>query len=67
MVPIAGVDVVFGHSSHHVKAMERHGRGLIMYGAGEALDDYEVRTRLLCIRSEVSYVSLCDFASSFGS
>jgi poly-gamma-glutamate capsule biosynthesis protein CapA/YwtB (metallophosphatase superfamily) len=37
----AGVDVVHGHSSHHVRAVERHGRGVILYGCGELIDDYE--------------------------
>jgi poly-gamma-glutamate capsule biosynthesis protein CapA/YwtB (metallophosphatase superfamily) len=37
----AGVDVVHGHSSHHPRAVERHGRGIILYGCGELIDDYE--------------------------
>jgi poly-gamma-glutamate synthesis protein (capsule biosynthesis protein) len=36
-----GVDVVHGHSSHHPRAVERHGRGVILYGCGGLLDDYE--------------------------
>jgi poly-gamma-glutamate capsule biosynthesis protein CapA/YwtB (metallophosphatase superfamily) len=36
-----GVDVVHGHSSHHPRAVERHGRGIILYGCGELVDDYE--------------------------
>jgi poly-gamma-glutamate capsule biosynthesis protein CapA/YwtB (metallophosphatase superfamily) len=36
-----GVDVVFGHSSHHPKAIERHRGALIMYGCGDLLNDYE--------------------------
>jgi poly-gamma-glutamate synthesis protein (capsule biosynthesis protein) len=37
----AGVDVVHGHSSHHVKGVEVHRGRLILYGAGDFLNDYE--------------------------
>jgi poly-gamma-glutamate capsule biosynthesis protein CapA/YwtB (metallophosphatase superfamily) len=36
-----GVDVVHGHSSHHVKAMEVYRERLILYGCGDFLTDYE--------------------------
>ena len=42
----AGVHVVFGHSSHHIKAVERHGQGLILYGCGDFINDYEGRVGL---------------------
>ena len=37
----AGVDVVHGHSSHHVKAIQVHLGKLILYGCGDFLTDYE--------------------------
>jgi poly-gamma-glutamate synthesis protein (capsule biosynthesis protein) len=37
----AGVDVVFGHSSHHPKAIEVYGGKPIFYGCGDFLNDYE--------------------------
>ena len=37
----AGVDVVFGHSSHHVKRVEKIGRTLVLYGCGDFINDYE--------------------------
>lgn len=37
----AGVDIVFGHSSHHVKGIEVHHGKLILYGCGDFLNDYE--------------------------
>jgi len=37
----AGVDVVFGHSSHHVKAVEVYRGRIILYGCGDFLNDYE--------------------------
>jgi poly-gamma-glutamate capsule biosynthesis protein CapA/YwtB (metallophosphatase superfamily) len=36
-----GVDIVHGHSSHHVKAMEVYCDRLILYGCGDFLTDYE--------------------------
>lgn len=36
-----GVDVVHGHSSHHVKALELYRGRPILYGCGDLLDDYE--------------------------
>jgi poly-gamma-glutamate synthesis protein (capsule biosynthesis protein) len=37
----AGADVVHGHSSHHVKGVEVYRGRLILYGAGDFLNDYE--------------------------
>ena len=36
----AGVDVVFGHSSHHVQGIEVYNECPIIYGAGGFIDDY---------------------------
>jgi poly-gamma-glutamate synthesis protein (capsule biosynthesis protein) len=36
-----GADVVFGHSSHHVKAIEVYRSRPILYGAGDLITDYE--------------------------
>jgi poly-gamma-glutamate synthesis protein (capsule biosynthesis protein) len=35
------VDVIYGHSSHHPKAIEVYRGRLILYGCGDLLDDYE--------------------------
>jgi poly-gamma-glutamate synthesis protein (capsule biosynthesis protein) len=37
----AGIDVVFGHSSHHVRPIEIYRDRLILYGCGDFIDDYE--------------------------
>ena len=37
----AGVDIVHGHSSHHVRPIEVYEGKLILYGCGDLLDDYE--------------------------
>jgi poly-gamma-glutamate capsule biosynthesis protein CapA/YwtB (metallophosphatase superfamily) len=36
-----GVDVVHGHSSHHVRPVETYRGKLILYGCGDFIDDYE--------------------------
>jgi poly-gamma-glutamate synthesis protein (capsule biosynthesis protein) len=36
-----GVDVVHGHSSHHVRTLEVYRDRLILYGCGDFLTDYE--------------------------
>jgi poly-gamma-glutamate synthesis protein (capsule biosynthesis protein) len=41
LVDAARVDLVHGHSSHHVKAIEVYRERLILYGAGDLLTDYE--------------------------
>jgi poly-gamma-glutamate capsule biosynthesis protein CapA/YwtB (metallophosphatase superfamily) len=37
----AGVDIVHGHSSHHPRPIELYADKLILYGCGDAVDDYE--------------------------
>jgi len=41
LIDEAGADVVFGHSSHHPKAIEVYRERLILYGCGDFIDDYE--------------------------
>eukprot|EP01138_Halocafeteria_seosinensis_P014392 gb/GECG01014693.1/.p1 GENE.gb/GECG01014693.1/~~gb/GECG01014693.1/.p1 ORF type:complete len:371 (+),score=37.84 gb/GECG01014693.1/:1-1113(+) len=41
LIDSAGVDLVFGHSSHHPKAIEVYHNKLILYGAGDFINDYE--------------------------
>jgi poly-gamma-glutamate synthesis protein (capsule biosynthesis protein) len=37
----AGVDIVHGHSSHHVRPIEVYRKHLILYGCGDFITDYE--------------------------
>ena len=41
LVDDGGVDIIHGHSSHHVKAIEVYKGKLILYGCGDFLNDYE--------------------------
>lgn len=36
-----GVDLVYGHSSHHPRPIELYRGKLILYGCGDLIDDYE--------------------------
>ncbi len=41
LIDNAGVDLVHGHSSHHVKGIEVYRGKCIVYGCGDFLNDYE--------------------------
>jgi len=41
LIDQAGVDILHGHSSHHVKGIEVYRERLILYGCGDLLNDYE--------------------------
>ena len=41
LIDEAGVDLIHGHSSHHVKGIEVYHDRLILYGCGDFLNDYE--------------------------
>lgn len=41
LIERAGIDIVHGHSSHHVRAIEVHHGRPILYGCGDFLNDYE--------------------------
>jgi poly-gamma-glutamate capsule biosynthesis protein CapA/YwtB (metallophosphatase superfamily) len=39
-----GVDLIHGHSSHHIQGVEVYKGRLILYGCGDFVDDYAVNT-----------------------
>lgn len=41
LIEEAGVDIIHGHSSHHPQGMEVYKDKLIIYGAGDFINDYE--------------------------
>jgi poly-gamma-glutamate synthesis protein (capsule biosynthesis protein) len=41
LIDRAGIDVIYGHSSHHPRAIEVYRDRLILYGCGDFLNDYE--------------------------
>jgi poly-gamma-glutamate synthesis protein (capsule biosynthesis protein) len=53
LIDEAGVDVIHGHSAHHVKAIEVHAGKLILYRCGDFLNDYEGISRYEAFRSDL--------------
>jgi poly-gamma-glutamate synthesis protein (capsule biosynthesis protein) len=53
-----GVDLVHGHSSHHVKGIEVYQGRLILYGCGDFLDDYEGITGYETFRGDLRLMYL---------
>ena len=41
LIDAGAVDLILGHSSHHPKGMELYHGRLILYGAGDLINDYE--------------------------
>jgi poly-gamma-glutamate capsule biosynthesis protein CapA/YwtB (metallophosphatase superfamily) len=41
LIDECGVDMIYGHSSHHARGMEVYKDKLILYGAGDIINDYE--------------------------
>lgn len=41
LIDFCGVDVIHGHSSHHIKGFEMYKKKLILYGCGDFINDYE--------------------------
>ena len=45
LVDECGVDIIHGHSSHHLQGVEVYKGSVIMYGCGDFVDDYVLRER----------------------
>jgi poly-gamma-glutamate capsule biosynthesis protein CapA/YwtB (metallophosphatase superfamily) len=54
LIDKAGVDLVHGHSSHHVKGIEVYRERLVLYGCGDFLNDYEGISGYEELRSDLS-------------
>ena len=69
----AGVDIVFGHSAHHIPPdpVEFYKGGLIIYGLGDFVNDYAIDSdfrsdeALMCTISELGRVSLIPVLRTF--
>jgi len=42
LIDICGIDLIHGHSSHHVQGIEIYNKKVIIYGCGDFVDDYAV-------------------------
>jgi len=54
LIDVAGVDVIHGHSSHHVKGIEVYNNKPIIYGCGDFINDYEGITGKESFRDDLS-------------
>jgi poly-gamma-glutamate capsule biosynthesis protein CapA/YwtB (metallophosphatase superfamily) len=62
----AGIAIVHGHSSHHVKAIEVFNGRLILYGCGDFLTDYEGIGGYEPFRGDLALMYLVDVDSENG-
>ena len=61
-----GADLVHGHSSHHVKAIEVYKERLVLYGCGDFLTDYEGISGYEMFRGDLALMYLIELSSSSG-
>jgi poly-gamma-glutamate capsule biosynthesis protein CapA/YwtB (metallophosphatase superfamily) len=45
LIEECGVDIVHGHSSHHIQGVEVYRGKVVIYGCGDFVDDYMVREK----------------------
>jgi poly-gamma-glutamate synthesis protein (capsule biosynthesis protein) len=66
LIDAAGVHIVHGHSSHHVKAIEVYHNQLILYGCGDFLTDYEGISGYREFRGDLALIYLASVDPSLG-
>jgi poly-gamma-glutamate synthesis protein (capsule biosynthesis protein) len=66
LIDDAAVDIVHGHSSHHVKAIEVYKDKLILYGCGDFINDYEGIGGYEEFRGDLSLMYFATIDSSTG-
>lgn len=66
LIDRAGVDLIHGHSSHHVKGIEVYKGRLILFGCGDFLDDYEGISGYEAFRPDLSLMYFASVDPSTG-
>jgi poly-gamma-glutamate synthesis protein (capsule biosynthesis protein) len=66
LIDRAQVDIVHGHSSHHVKGIERYRDKLILYGCGDFINDYEGIAGYEQYRDDLVVMYFATFAPASG-
>ena len=64
MIDEADASAVFGHSSHHAKAIEVYRDRLILHGCGDFLNDYEGITGYGEYRDDLTLLYAATFAAT---
>ncbi len=67
LIDNAEINIIHGHSSHHVKGMEVYRGRLILYGCGDFLNDYEGIGGFEYYRSDLGLMYFVKMDSSTGS
>jgi poly-gamma-glutamate synthesis protein (capsule biosynthesis protein) len=60
LIDRVGFDLIYGHSSHHVKGIEVYRGKLILYGCGDFLNDYEGISGYESYRDDLGLIYLAD-------
>jgi poly-gamma-glutamate synthesis protein (capsule biosynthesis protein) len=66
LVDEARVDILHGHSSHHVKAIQVYKERLILYGCGDFLNDYEGISGYENFRGDLALMYFADLNPATG-
>lgn len=66
LIDAAAVDIVYGHSSHHVRAVEVYQGRLILYGCGDLINDYEGIGGYEAFRPDLGLIYLADLDPADG-
>jgi poly-gamma-glutamate capsule biosynthesis protein CapA/YwtB (metallophosphatase superfamily) len=66
LIDEAGIDVIHGHSSHHVKGIEVYRDRPIIYGCGDFINDYEGIAGYESFRSDLSLMYFVSISPSSG-
>lgn len=66
LIDEAGVDIVHGHSSHHVKGIEVYKGKPILYGCGDFLNDYEGISGYEAYRGDLALMYFVSMDSASG-
>jgi poly-gamma-glutamate capsule biosynthesis protein CapA/YwtB (metallophosphatase superfamily) len=61
LIDEADVSIVYGHSSHHAKAIEVYRDRLVLYGCGDFLNDYEGIRGYESYRDDLAVMYFADF------
>ncbi len=66
LIDDVGVDIIHGHSSHHVKGIEVYKERPIIYGSGDFLNDYEVISGYESFRDDLTLMYFASMDPSTG-
>lgn len=66
LIDHAGVDIVHGHSSHHLLGMEIYKGKLILFGCGDLINDYEGKPKFQRMRPSLGALFFADIDATTG-